>query len=585
MGMVDSVLTARSLLSRLLGARFGGSRDYWSTFGYLPTPTFRESLLKYTRQDIASRIVDMPADSLWDNPPVIISNDPAWNEAWDNLVTNFNLWHVLNRVDRLAALDLYAILVVGVSGQPLDREGGAPRGRPRKGRAEVVYLQPYSATSAPIDAYDESPSSPNYMLPSRYKLTGGEADQSSIQGTATGVRRASRPDVKVDASRVVHVADGVLETNVFGTPRIHRVFNLLDDLLKVVGGSAETFWMTSDRGLQIDVDKEMQLSPADGDALSDELDEYIHGRRRMIRTRGVTINPLGSETPSPAPNFDTITSLIAATVGIPKRILIGSEAGQLASEQDRSNWAERIGERRQHFAEPTVLFPLIRKLTALQVLPSPDQLTITIQWPDAFKLSPLERAQTSAQKARSAANLIKVFTTALPGTGVTVANPSPGTKPDIGEDTNTAAKGGTNTPDPNPLSPATKSGGPNTQAFPPKGSGGNREDGNGNAVVPPSGGSRVIPAEIPGYQLLSIEEARSFMELVQPVPTFNETSDVVGESPTPLPASPPKGGKTLEGQIVVNEIRNGDASAYRIKVKTNSADSTGLLPARRPAPY
>lgn len=86
---------------------------------------------------------------------------------------------------------------------------------------------------------------------------------------------------------------------------------------------------------------------------------------------------------------------------------MGSEAGQLASEQDRANWAERVGERREKFARTRTLTPFISRMVALGVLPEPGEWSLL--WPNAFILGPLEAAQTSAQMARSAANLLKVL--------------------------------------------------------------------------------------------------------------------------------------------------------------------------------
>lgn len=120
------------------------------------------------------------------------------------------------------------------------------------------------------------------------------------------------------------------------------------------------------------------------------------------------MNELGTKVSDPTLSVSSTLALISATSRIPQRILLGTEAGQLASEQDRANWAERVGERRNKFAEPQALLPLMSRLASIGAVPKPS--SITFEWPEAFILAPLERAQTSAQKARSAANLNKVLT-------------------------------------------------------------------------------------------------------------------------------------------------------------------------------
>ena len=207
---------------------------------------------------------------------------------------------------------------------------------------------------------------------------------------------------------MLHIAESTLEDDVYGLPRLQKVYNLLDDMLKVAGGSAETFWLTSNRGMQFDVDKDAMLDEDDEAALSDEIEEYFHNLRRFIRTRGVKMSSLGSDVADPSGVFAVLIALIAGASGIPVRILLGSERGELASEQDRSNWANRVEERQTHYATPQIVEPLIERFIAFDTLREPNGV-IQVVWPDAFAPSPLERAQTMAQKARAATNFSKAL--------------------------------------------------------------------------------------------------------------------------------------------------------------------------------
>src|SRR5690606_26347609 len=94
---------------------------------------------------------------------------------------------------------------------------------------------------------------------------------------------ASHQFVTVHHSRVVHIVDRPLQGQIESEPRLAQVYNLLEDLAKIAGGSAELFWITSNRGMQVDVDEEMELEPDSANALSEELDEFHHGLRRFIR--------------------------------------------------------------------------------------------------------------------------------------------------------------------------------------------------------------------------------------------------------------------------------------------------------------
>ena len=392
---------ASELLSRVLsfasvGLRFGDKRDYYAVFGYKPVLKFNDFFQTYRRQDIASRIIDAPAQAIWRNPPEIKTEGP-FKTAWDVLVKKAKLWNAFERVDRLAGLGSFSTLLIGFDKSDLET--------PASNASEILYLQPYSEESVDITALVEDASDPRFTLPKTYKVK--LVDPKRSLGTTSGSHTVGTRTIErlVDQSRILHVAESTLDDNLFGVPRLCKVFNLLDDLLKVAGGSAETFWLEGRKGLHVNVDKEMELSGVDETALADEIEEYQHQLRRVIRTRGVEVNALGSDTPNPKGNFDMIMSLISGTTGIPRRILMGSEAGQLASEQDRANWAERIQERRLSFAEPVVLFPFVKLCQDASVLPKDDD--VEFEWPSAFIMSPLEEGQTMAQKARATQNLSK----------------------------------------------------------------------------------------------------------------------------------------------------------------------------------
>lgn len=389
-----SILTSRSRIGAMLGQMFGGKRDLYKVYGYSKNINFSTAYGKYARQDIVGRIIDAPADALWTKPPTVTGPTDEWNKAWNDLVVRLSLWNQIGRVDRLAGLGEYATLLIGIN------DGRKVSEKAAGGKHAVTYLQPYSCDAATVTKLVEDTSDPAFMKPKTYSVN---PSKDNSAGKAVGSA------FNADASRVLHIVENPLTDDVYGNSRIERIYNLTDDLLKIVGGTAETFWLTSNKGLQIDVDKDMELTPDDEKALSDEIDEYQNQLRRVLRTRGIKVTPLGSDVPDPKTAFEMLLSLMSGATGIPKRILLGSEAGQLASDQDRNNWAERIIERRTNFGEPLVLKPLIRKLTALGVLPPADESKIAIVWPEAFVLSPLERAQAGAQRARSAANMAKAL--------------------------------------------------------------------------------------------------------------------------------------------------------------------------------
>lgn len=388
-----SALISRAQLAARAGLRFGGKRNYYEAFGYQPVLQFADYLAKYQRQDVAKRIIDAPASGLWGKPPVISSTDETFNEAWKTVVKRTKFWTQIDKLDRLTALGEFAVLVFGF-------DDGALLDKPVKGNRSrnLLYLQPYSQGSVTSINWVSDPLNARFGKADLYQITMSDLT------TSDTIRRPvfSATSFWVHHSRTIHSVQNALESEVVGLPALAPVFNLLDDLLKVTGSSAEVYWLNARQGMQIDIDKEMELDAEDEKALSAEIDEFIHQLRRVIRTRGTKVNPLTTEVPSPTAMFDAIIDLIGAATGIPRSVLLGSEISSSSSEQDRNNWSQLIEYRQQQYGEEQVLIPIIDKLQAFGILP---QSPYTIEWPDPFAMSPLERAQVMAQQARAIANL------------------------------------------------------------------------------------------------------------------------------------------------------------------------------------
>lgn len=404
MGVMNNVtaLISRASLAMRAGLQFGGARDLYKVFGYKTILRHDDFVAKYVRQDIAQRIINAPVDATWTDPPMLkvgkAKNKKEWEE-WKTFTKDADVYSHLRKADIFAGLGMFSILVIGFDdGRKLDKPVNAGR------RNKVIYMQPYLEGSVAITKFEEDETNPRFGKPIEYEVTPGELLSARTSATT---RLQLRNKFTVHYTRVLHLADGTLENTILGHSRLEPVYNVLDDLLKVAGGSAETYWLTANRGMQVDVDKDMELAPEDAADLSDEIDEYQHQLRRVIRTRGVKISNLGSDVADPKNEFGVLLSLLSATTSIPQRVLMGAEAGQLASQQDRANWAVAVAQRVANYAEPHVLKPFIALMAAANVFDMPEGLEIL--WPEPFKMNPLERAQTSAQMARSAVNVARAL--------------------------------------------------------------------------------------------------------------------------------------------------------------------------------
>lgn len=376
---VFSDIRDRASIASRAGIGFGGDRDIWEALGYREDLEYEDYRALYDRQDIAGKVVDLPAQDTWRKGVVLRDGledggeeKTGFTDAFRSLDKELSIVRTLGQLDKITGIGRYGILLFGVEG-----EQGKELSQPLEGTATVIFLRAFDEGMADFSELVIDPSSLLFGMPKSYNIEFGEG---------IGTRN-------VHHTRVLHVVENAIDDRVFGTPRLQRVFNRLFDMLKVVGGSAEALWKVMDRGLHADLRDGVELDDTDKDEMSDELDEYMHGLRRFIRTQGIDLKSLGSDQVDPTGVFNVLIALVSAASNIPQRILLGSERGELASSQDEVNWNKRITDRQTNFAEPDILRPVVDRLIALGSLEQPTNDDYNVVWGSPFELSELDKAK------------------------------------------------------------------------------------------------------------------------------------------------------------------------------------------------
>lgn len=386
-----SAISIRASIAARLGMSYSDKRDLYKALGYKKQPGFGDYMAKYRRQDIARAIIDAPVRASWRRPPRITESDEKetkFEKAWVSLVERHRIFHYLSRVDRLASIGSYAVLLIGFDdGNGFDQE--------IKSAKDVLYLSPYSQANAGIDQYVKDAKNERFGLPETYSIT----------MTGTGKTSLSK---KTHWSRVIHVAEDCLEDDVKGMPRLEPVLNRLQDVDLVAGGSAEMFWRGAFPGYGFKQDAGTTIQGQDLIDLQDEIEEYMHDLKRYIRLRGISIENLAQQVADPSNHFAILVDLIACAVRIPKRILLGSERGELASSQDERAWLDRIDERRREHCEAVILRPFIDRLISVGALPKPVE-GYSVDWPDL--MAPGEKEIAEIGEIRSKA--LKAYVEAI----------------------------------------------------------------------------------------------------------------------------------------------------------------------------
>lgn len=384
----------RSYLARTGGFQYGGDRKLYKEYGYEKDLEFQDFYKKYNRQDIAQTIVDLPAEETWKNKPKIIDGGEdettEFEKDWEGLKNNLRIWHYFNRADKIAGIGEFGILVLGATDST---DPQSPMSKELDGPESIDYLSVFSQKNVDVQEKVTNPMNPRFGMPETYSVQFAGDDTQDGSNTHT-----------VHWSRVIHIADGLMENEIYGTPRLQGVYNRLEDLQKIVGSSAEAFFREIQPFWHANIDKDMRYDEEEKEELKEEFEKFKLGLDRGMSTKGVDIEKIKAQIQSPAGHFEVLTKLIAADTRIPQRILIGSEAGDLASTQDQANLFSMISNRQQEFAEPQILRATIDRLIKHGALSEPKSDRYEVRWPDLFQLNDLEKSKVANNYAKAAAN-------------------------------------------------------------------------------------------------------------------------------------------------------------------------------------
>lgn len=393
----------RDRFAQLAGLTYGRDRDVYEVAGYPTHYEFAEGWSRYKRQGLAKRVVDLPVQKTWRHPPTIKLEDDSpedlrkfadeWEELWKRLKLQSNF----ERADRMASIGQFSVVFLGLAGAATDQQLKEPA-EGINGIQDVLYARPFKESDVAIQKWVTDADDERFGKPLTYKIQlGGGDDQAGSFPSKS---------VVVHWTRVLHIVEDPLDSDVFGLPRLEPVVNTLVDWEKVQAGSSEAVWQLAVRILQIGIDPEAALTEDEWDNLDDELEELVHDLRRHFMGQGVDMELLGGELPDPTGVVDMLMTLAAVDSRIPKRVLFGTETGERASEQDERAFLGMVGERIEQHAEPNMVRQLTDRLIGLGALDDPGEYEL--EWPPLREDTEEEKAEADKARAEVAKNLTQM---------------------------------------------------------------------------------------------------------------------------------------------------------------------------------
>jgi len=394
----NTLLTRVAWLRKLLDPR----RDIDQECGHPESVSIDDYKKLFLRGDVAARVVELLPEETWSTDPEVFETEDKSETEFEARFKELNdripLFTYLQRIDILSGIGRFGVLLLGMDdGLPLATavEGVSPQGDMSETPSErkLLYVRSFDESLVQVASLETNLTNPRYGLPKSYNLTFADA----VTGWETPTLNLTSQ--VVDWTRIIHVADNRMDSEVYGLPRMQKVVNRLLDLRKIAGGSGEMFWKGGFPGISMEthptLDEDFDF---DADATKEQVEAYMNGLQRYIGTVGMTAKSLMPNVADPTPHLELQLKLIAVAMGVPMRIFTGSERGELASSQDAIAWNQRINRRREKYVDPFILRPLLDRLIGIGALPRPAE-PYQIEWKDLN--SPSEEVQATVAEKRT----------------------------------------------------------------------------------------------------------------------------------------------------------------------------------------
>lgn len=237
---------------------------------------------------------------------------------------------------------------------------------PAKTGRRLLFLRAFDESLVQIVRYEWNIRNPRFGQPVMYRVTLNDPRE---QHSGIGLPLAT---VFVHWSRVIHVADNRMSSEIFGVPRMRPVLNRLLSIRKLLSASPEGYWRTCFTGLSLETNPALGGDVViDKAKTMDQLEQYMNGLQKFLLLSGMSAKTIAPNVVDPTPHYNIQVEAICIKIACPIRVFKGSERGELASSQDDSKWNDRIRGRQILYGIPRIIVPFFDRLISVGVLPQP----------------------------------------------------------------------------------------------------------------------------------------------------------------------------------------------------------------------
>lgn len=391
-------VAGRTLAAMFPGFFSGAKHNHYSDFGYPDEVTFDLAYHAYTRIGVARAGVDKTVDKTWQDTPWLQEkarddgDDAEETTLEGDIRTRFadlRIWQNLAACDRRGMVGRYSGLIMRLAdNQRFDQ----PVGRVPGGLDGLVEVIPAWEGQLTVSQWDTDETSETYGQPKMFQFNEANVDKATTQPRQFNIH----PD------RVLIWSE---TGNIHGASALEPGYNSLLDMEKIRGAGGEGFWKNAKAGLSLEIDKEAKIADmatAMGvevtevvDRMDEQVESFNKGFDKTLLLQGITAKPMQVTLPSPEHFFLIALQDFAASMGIPLKILVGSQSGERASTEDAQEWAKTIMSRRTDETIPNIM-AFVRRLVRFGILADRDW---HLDWSDLTESSMSEKVALADKMA------------------------------------------------------------------------------------------------------------------------------------------------------------------------------------------
>jgi hypothetical protein len=388
-----------SNLRDIYGTRDGKHSKAWADYGYKDTLEFNDYFQMSERFGIASAGITIPVEQCWKSYPKIREgeaadfekrdNDTPWETEVSKLFKSLKLWRKLKLVDEYQRIGEYGAIAIQVSGTAQQADWQAPLARIQvRNIAKLIPL--YQEQLKPVE-WDNDISSPRFGQPVMYQL-----DQSDIGEDREQDNRTK--SVHIHWSRVIIFAEGADSDSIYGRPALKRGFNDLVTMEKLIGAGGEGFWKSAAmKTVYSNTSKDAPpLTQDEIDGMDEAIRDFVEGLDQHLMLGGLDPKVLSVAMGDPQNPFMIALQSFSASVGVAAKLLVGSQEGRLASDQDGIFTLSNMQSRRESWCTQ-MMESVIDWLALHGVI---EQKEYTVEWDDLLNPSDSDRLDLAARMSK-----------------------------------------------------------------------------------------------------------------------------------------------------------------------------------------